>query len=123
MGYYDCATDVHPNLALTGAGAIITVSKWLMRLKGRGTSVPKKGRYALKVSAYALGIQFSSESPEANAGTRIQKTRTTKHDPHTTNYPAPVSNETRNIAPRPMQPEGKRLFYSLLRLQIFASLR
>ena len=118
--YVDFNTEKHPELPLTGDGASVAVSKWPIHLKSRGQSVPKKGRYALKVFAEALGIISPCEHPGAKAATRVQKTKTDKHAPP---IPFKLLKDVEALCSDPDQPHGSELFASLLCLQVFASLR
>lgn len=93
--YRSFAMDAQPALPLAGGDAIYTISKWLTELKKRGTYRPDAGKYALKVFAEALGIEFPCGHPAARAAARTQKVTATKHAPP----PTPVWIFTKDRIP------------------------
>ena len=118
--YHDFAKTLTPKVNDTGICAIFAITKWMLVLKKRGPSVPPKGRYALKVFAEALNIDFPFNHPAVRAAARTKKITSTRHAP-----PIPLEFLTKIelLSADTSQPFGRRLFCALICLQAFASLR
>ena len=89
-------------------------------LEKEGPSVPPKGRYSIKVFAEALGIDIPIEHPSAEDTTRAKQTKKTRRAPPILSK---FLQQIETIAADENVTAGKRLFCSLICLQVFASLR
>ena len=118
--FYEFALSSEIITPFTGEHAIVPIARWLSQLSERGPSVPRMGRYALRVFGEALGVEFPIDHPAVIAATRTPKSKPTKHAPPiTTEFIVALENAVSNEE----FPYLKRLFCALALLRIYASLR
>ena len=105
--YYDFAMACAPTTPMTGEHAIIPIARWFASLADRGPSVPRAGRYALRVFGEALGADFPLSHPAVIAAARFPKTKPTKRAP-----PSPLEfiKSLEYAAVNEELPESKRIF-------------
>ena len=118
--YYEFSMNAETVTPMTGENAIVPIARWLAHLALRGSSVPRMGKYALRVFGEALGIEFPIDHPSICAAARTVKTKPTKHAP-----PVPVEfiKKLEETTENTEFSQAKRLFCALVLLQIYASLR
>ena len=99
-----------------GDRAIDPVERWLAILSARGPSVPRMGRYALRVFGEAMGVNFPINHPAVVAAARARKSKPTKHAPVvTTEFIAALEDATENEE----FPNLGKLFCALALLRIY----
>ena len=84
-----------------GDHAIAPMARWLATPSLRGPTVPRMGRYTLRLFGEALGINRPINHPAVVAATRTRKTKLTRHAPQVaTGFISAPEHATANTAIR-----------------------
>ena len=120
LEYYNFGMTAEPVTPITGEHAIVPIARWMSELRIRGATVPRAGRYSLRVFGEALGIDFPINHPSILACVRTVKLKPTKHAP-----PIPIEfiKKLEIATTNSDFPTLKRVFCSIILLQVYASLR
>ena len=119
LDYYDFARTRNPPAPFFGESSVISISNWLDLLKFRGPSVPPMARYSLVVFSEALGLNLPVNHPAVISSAKCPR-GIAKCAPC---LPTELVFRLEKEACNREQPEGLRLYCSLLFLLTTASLR
>ena len=118
--YFKFANNKSPSIPYTGDEGVVCLAQWLISIKPRGRTAPRKARYFIRIFGAAMGIDFPTSHPGVIAATRSMNTKSVKHAPP---IPLDFIRKVEEYASDPELAWGLRVFCSLICLLVYASLR
>ena len=118
--YLDFALEKSPKIPFTGKDGLVCLVQWLISIRSRGITVPRKARYFVKIFGEAMGIDFPVSHPGVIAATRVTRIKPVKHAPMA---PMEFIRKIELLSCDLNACWGLRVACSLVCLMVYASLR